>query len=405
MSPSNSIDPRHPGRLAWVLAVAAAWFLVPLPWLSSLAALEKTLLSLVLAGLGMVLIWRLCRAPLALPVETPLQDGASDKFKASDAQNSVPLTASLKTLEEGILPEWSRQVVISRQFAEHAVTELMQRFAGLVARIEDELKTASSLFSENGGETSAQPAVSDVLREAERSLQHVLSGMSTALADKKAVLEQIRELSRYTDELRHMASAVQAIAEQTNLLALNAAIEAARAGESGRGFSVVADEVRKLSNQSGETGKQIAQKTRVITQAIVDSAKLVESSTARDVTAFDAAQSDIERVIGGFTQLLQQLSTLNAHLRDNTSGMQQEIAESMQHLQFQDRVDQMLLHLQDSLEHARQLLTHLDPDADVLADVLPQLRASYTTPEERGEPAESDSRNNRDSASGDLVFF
>ncbi len=371
---------------------------------AALAALVTTdgLAVSVRAGLGLLAallllasVWGLVRqtASPAAELDTTRQQTA----EAAQAQHMAEERAAWQELEGSILPVWTKQVDNSRSHASEAISGLLARFSGLVQRIEGDLDAAASIFSSGSGQASP---VATVLQKSEQELQLVLSGMAKALEDKQAVLAQIRELSRYTDELRQMASAVQQIAEQTNLLALNAAIEAARAGESGRGFAVVADEVRKLSTQSGETGKQIAQKTRLVSQAIVDSAALVESSTARDVEGFDSANGRIRHVMADFETLLQQLSTLNEQLRDNAGGMRGEIAEAMEHLQFQDRMDQMLAHVRDSFEDVRRQIANNTTASPDLSGVVTRLEHSYTTPEERGEKSPA-----RGGSSDDLVFF
>ena len=353
-----------------------------------------------LGGLAVLLalaaLWGIARQAGSL-AQPAVEVTAMQALQAEQADRTAHERQSWQELEQAILPVWTRQVDNSRTHAAEAISGLLARFSGLVQRIEGDLDAAASIFSSGSGRASP---VAAVLQQSEHELQGVLSGMAKALEDKQAVLAQIRELSRYTDELRQMASAVQQIAEQTNLLALNAAIEAARAGESGRGFAVVADEVRKLSTQSGETGKQIAQKTRLVSQAIVDSAALVESSTARDVEGFDSANGRIRHVMAEFETLLQQLSTLNEQLRDNAGGMRSEIAEAMEHLQFQDRMDQMLAHVRDSFEDVQRQIANNTTASPDLSGVVSRLEHSYTTPEERGEKSPV-----RGSSSDDLVFF
>ncbi|WP_414691097.1 methyl-accepting chemotaxis protein, partial [Noviherbaspirillum sp.] len=92
------------------------------------------------------------------------------------------------------------------------------------------------------------------------------------------MLDKVRCLEQFVDELKAMADDVKTIAAQTNLLALNAAIEAARAGETGRGFAVVAKEVRNLSTLSGDTGKRIAEKVQVISDAILGACQVAQES-------------------------------------------------------------------------------------------------------------------------------
>jgi len=147
-----------------------------------------------------------------------------------------------------------------------------------------------------------------------------------------------------------MASAVAAIASQTNLLALNASIEAARAGEAGRGFSVVADEVRKLSAQSGDTGKRIQEKVAIINEAINSASSLSEATAEKDIRAVESSESLVHEVLADLRRVTGALSDSAEVLRNESAGIKQEVADSLVQLQFQGRVNQILSHVQQSID-------------------------------------------------------
>lgn len=292
-------------------------------------------------------------------------------------------------------PIWKRQITAVRDQAESAIAQLIERFSNLVSRLDAAVRASAG---STGG-----CAVDEVLKTSHTQLTQVLGGMSGALEDKNKVLAQIRELASYADDLRGMAASVQQVAEQTNLLALNAAIEAARAGEAGRGFAVVADEVRKLSTASGDTGRKIAEKAKLVSDAIVESARLVEDSTQRDIESFRTSEVSIQGVLADFSRLLEVLAHSNEELRHQAEGIQHEIAETLPHLQFQDRMDQVLSHVCDSLDELNERVAGT-PSGQVpdLQPLISNLERSYTTPEERGNHGGSASAQ---SSSDDLVFF
>ncbi|WP_040950008.1 methyl-accepting chemotaxis protein [Gorillibacterium massiliense] len=90
-----------------------------------------------------------------------------------------------------------------------------------------------------------------------QAIYEVTSQMVSIRESVMDTAEMIGKLSRLSENIRDMNSAIADMSTQTNLLALNAGIEAARAGEHGRGFAVVATEVRKLAEQSKSTVERI----------------------------------------------------------------------------------------------------------------------------------------------------
>jgi methyl-accepting chemotaxis protein len=234
----------------------------------------------------------------------------------------------------------------------------------------------------------------------------VVKSLTASLADKTTVLGEIRKLLEFIDELKAMAMDVAQIANQTNLLALNAAIEAARAGEAGRGFAVVADEVRKLSTMSGETGNRINKKAELISNAIKTAVKIVEDSTARDTQSVNISENAIHQVVSDFRQVTEGLALSTENLQREGAGIQEDVSASLIQMQFQDRVNQILLHIRDSIN---EIATRLDAnngrlDAKTIIEVKDMLQSSYTMHDERGHGAQQTSRSAGAPAS-DVTFF
>ena len=192
-------------------------------------------------------------------------------------------------------------------------------------------------------------------------------------------------MDRFIVELQDMATDVDRIAQQTNLLALNAAIEAARAGDMGRGFAVVAKEFRMLSNQSGETGRRIAEKVAVISTAILETSDLVKGSVSQEENSLTVSQATIAKVLADFKTVIEVFQHSSEVLKDESMGIQQEINQALVAFQFQDRVSQILTQVIKNMDLMPAVLsesqqTYTDTGALQVADaqrVLSELQKTY----------------------------
>ena len=237
-------------------------------------------------------------------------------------------------LVQKILPVWINQEETVRSQTEDSISGITNQFANIVSDMNDTMALVS-------GENMAGEDVSMVVQNSEVQLSVVLSVLEEAAVAKTEMLQTIKGLSDYMEELDKMAEEVGSLAKQTNLLALNAAIEAARAGESGRGFAVVADEVRSLSIQSGETGKRINEGVGQVRDSIVRVVKVATDSVQRDEVALENSRAVIGNVMSRLNSVLTELSENEVILKNKTSEVQREISDVLVNLQFQDRASQI----------------------------------------------------------------
>jgi methyl-accepting chemotaxis protein len=344
------------------IALAAACAIVPLAgwqW-------HGWLIGAVLLGAG-----------AAAVVFAPAGTGTAAAAQADD------YLASRRQFGEQVAAVWTSHIDASRTQMETAVVALVGRFSSIVMKLEQALAASGAARNHEGG------SIVEVFAESETALRALLDMLGGAAASKQQMLHKIEGLQQITDELQKMAADVASIAWQTNLLALNAAIEAARAGEAGRGFAVVATEVRMLSNRSADIGKQIAQQVSQISAAIGAASQAAGESVREENRAAQASEAVIGKVLSslrGLTDALVQSSDL---LQRESGGIQSEVSDALMQLQFQDRVSQILSHVQQNIarlpsyldEHARHAGNGLPPlDARAL---LAELESTYAMAEER----------------------
>jgi methyl-accepting chemotaxis protein len=248
---------------------------------------------------------------------------------------------------EAVVPVWRGHIESSREQMEVAINALSDRFGGIVDKLDVTLRTATQATdSLEGGGTD----LVTIFGKSEQDLRALIAVQQAGKANMEAMLSKVQGLDRFVAELQDMAFDVARIAQQTNLLALNAAIEAARAGELGRGFAVVAKEFRMLSNQSGETGRKIAEKVRVISAAIVDTCTVVRNSVVAEDSSLESVHTTIDRVMGNLRGVTDAFKNSSNLLQDESMSIQSEINQALVQLQFQDRVSQILTQVIKNIE-------------------------------------------------------
>jgi len=292
------------------------------------------------------------------------------------------------------LPIWARQIETSRCQTEEAITALATQFHDLVDKLEMTIVASQRAADGLAGNDHALADSDHVgvvagLTASATDLHRLVDALKAAQHSRHAVLAEVGNLTRYTDELHQMATQVAEIASQTNLLALNAAIEAARAGAAGRGFAVVADEVRQLSNLSRETGRKISEKVDVINRAICSASDIATQAAQDDAQAITATETTIQHVLTRFHETTSRLSQSTKELRVAGADIRDEIAEVLVSLQFQDRTSQILTQVCHSLNKFHDLVTQSrDDDAPLsrridVEEWLKEMELTYTMQEQR----------------------
>jgi methyl-accepting chemotaxis protein len=336
------------------------------------------------------------------------QKECNERLAAAQASNEQLKDTSLNVsnldnLCLQVFPIWRRQVETTRLQTETATTDLAANFSNLVVRL-------TQSFSSSASGSKEKNSIENTFSFAEKSLQGVIGSLQTTQHDRAAILDEVRMLTSYTEELKRMAAEVDAIAGQTNLLALNAAIEAARAGEAGRGFAVVADEVRKLSSLSSATGKNMTEKVNVINNAVNNAFAVAEKATLDDDGIMERAENSIKEVLSSFGTTVKELAQSKKVMQEEGLHIQHEIEQMLVSLQFQDRTSQILAQVNKSMEelgqtmeqaHSNQHLGKAFTEKDV-SQWLSKMEKGYAMLEQRSN---HDSHQAKLAPVEDITFF
>lgn len=320
-----------------------------------------------------------------------------------EARTTRQVHENFQALTTQVISVWGKHIDASRKRMDDAFVSLTARFSEIVTRLNDAV-SASQKAVGGGTEQGRENGLVTMLAGSEKRLGTIVDALNEARQDKEHMLAETRKLVQVVHDLKLMAEEVESIADQTNLLALNAAIESARAGESGRGFAVVADEVRKLSTRAGENGKRINSKVEVINHAILASTAMVETSVQRDTRSLEFSMEKIREVLDGFGATAKGLEGSMSLLQRESQSITHEVSAALIQMQSQDRVNQILMHVQTSIDQLCEKLAAFDgalKSQDVAA-LAGALRSSYTMAEEHSTHGTASASQERPS---EITFF
>lgn len=312
-------------------------------------------------------------------------------------QDAADTSSTFTQLGKSLLPIWGRHIETARQQTEQAVEGLANRFAYLVDELDKATRVSQQVTS------SAEDGLDSVFKKANYSLENLIKTLDDAISERDELLTKINGMAEFIAELEQMALDVATIAGQTNLLALNAAIEAARAGEHGRGFAVVASEVRKLSQLSAETGDRMTSKVAYISSTIETTIEVAKDAQGRDHAMIEGSHATIKDVLRDLRDYAQVLTGSANELTRANMSIKYEVEQTLVHLQFQDRIGQMLSHVRENINTVSKELQNAAGELDV-SRLLRDLESSYAMAEERSAHDTSASKG-ATNAGGDVTFF
>ncbi len=220
----------------------------------------------------------------------------------------------------------------SKEFLE--ISKEMQNNARETQTVTKEVKsTTESMNEKMNSVTSASETasgnVSSIASAAEQlnqmidkimeNTEEATSVTQGAVSRVKVVSEKIGDLGSAANAINSVTEAINEISEQTNLLALNATIEAARAGEAGKGFAVVANEIKALAQKTAEATLDIKDKVQGIQETT--------HSSVDEIETVNRTMADINAIVSGIAQALNEQSSATRDIASNTSLASQGLLE------------------------------------------------------------------------------
>ncbi|MDO9046159.1 MAG: methyl-accepting chemotaxis protein [Methylobacter sp.] len=304
------------------------------------ATLSVVFVSLLLAFFGMASGLFLWRRHINELTQTNFR-WVQDENSKIDAVSTY--TAELERLLLTISPILSQHVMVSREHTEQEVISLTSRFADMVGELQQIVDSADNTL---GGQ---HYHLDSVITSSRDLLQPVLEVLKQVHKADHDVLDELQKLSGHMSGLNAMATEMRNLTGRINRLALSAANEASLAGEQGRGFAVVASDARKLADDSSQIDQQLGNKVNDIIAAINAALKISENSAQVDDSTLFQAEANIDQTLSHLSLALTHYRDDACALRNNAEQIRGEINNVLVALQFQDRVSQILMQVENNL--------------------------------------------------------
>lgn len=278
----------------------------------------------------------------------------------------------LQQLCASVLPVWVDQINAAKTLTSTSIDDLSAKFSGLSQSI----RSVTS-----NGQSQSNEQLLELLNLSQQQLATVISLLKNSIDEKQTLLQAVSTLSGYTKDLLDMADVVTRIAKETGMVAVNAAIEAARVGDRGRGFAVVAEAVRRLSADAGTTGAHISDTVKSVSEAIKNVSQVSKEFEAKDAKTLVEAEQIVNSVVDKFGHTANEVVHASQEMLNESRHVAEEIDQVLYALQFQDRVSQMLSHVEQDIQKLNLNVEDLDGIGSV-DEWLNALESTYTMREQ-----------------------
>ena len=261
-----------------------------------------------------------------------------------------PVLADLLVAQASVLEGAVKDQGLKLKQAELLMAEAVEGFG-------DSLRKLDSLAREQYGLSMELRTVLEVNLEGEDGTQSVEQFTATILGTLDLFVQAMLEIGQSSfqlveemDEIRSTSESMVSslgelaeVAQRTQMLALNASIEAAHARQYGAGFSVVAGEVQKLADRSGRISDQLALQVRATEAALNRTNTQVEIIASKDLNEIIRSKQLAQRMVSAISQSELRAQQLVVQMEAIGRDVKDQVARSIQALQFEDMVRQILL--------------------------------------------------------------
>ena len=190
----------------------------------------------------------------------------------------------------------------------------------------------------------------DTVHMLDETLNDMVSKIVQVSRHGVSMAYELDDLIGYVESVSSCIDEISGITKQTTYLALNAKIEASKAGEAGRGFSIVADEVKELSNSITRISDKISEQMESVSDSVKKGRETLREITTVDMSDNILAKEHIDGLMRAIVSQNQRFNDALAESAEMSKLVSSDVASMVTGMQFQDRTQQRLDHIKESLE-------------------------------------------------------
>lgn len=294
-----------------------------------------------------------------LPVPGPVAAVLPAELVPHPAPETAAPTApshALISLLQRVLPAWQGNVQLARAQTQAAIDNLTARFGS----IHDRLGGAIDLSQ--GGRNAD---VLQVIQNAARQLGEIATALEAVLTSRQALLAKLDAVAAANDDIRQLALQNEQLAGQTGVTDLLSD----------------AQSWQELAARSAENSRQIIARAKTMRQQIQAAVAGSGELPAGAAGIIENSRAVIDQVVADFRQSAMQLSSTVDQLESENREVDREVCDILVNLQFQDRISQILDHVQRDI--LRLLDVSAQPTLPAPEQWLAELQKTYTTQEQR----------------------
>ncbi|QJQ03847.1 chemotaxis protein [Herbaspirillum rubrisubalbicans Os34] len=295
-----------------------------------------------------------------LPAPAPASSAASQPAPPPSAPAAVASAQpeALAGLLSEVLPVWQGNVQLARAQTQSAIDSLTARFVGIHERLGGALAPAS--HASNG-------EILQTVQHAAEQLGAIASVLEGMLASRQVLVTKFDSLMAANDDIRRLAQQNEQLAGQTGVTDLLSDTQS----------------WQELAERSAENSRQIAARAKSARQQILAAIGATGEAVAGADEIVENSRAVIDQIIADFRQSAMKLSTTVEQLEDEGREVDREVCDILVHLQFQDRISQILDHVQQDIVRLRSAAEAGPSALPTPQQWLADLEKTYTTQEQR----------------------